>query len=83
MREMELSTPQPSGSATDASLGAAKHLCPYCKSTEIARSHRRGPLEKYLLNLIGVRVYRCDDCARRFYAFAHSHPAPAGQQKVA
>jgi hypothetical protein len=42
---------------------------------EIARSHRRGPIEKYLLRAIRVRVYRCDDCNSRFYGFSHSEAA--------
>jgi DNA-directed RNA polymerase subunit RPC12/RpoP len=50
-------------------------LCPYCSSVEIARSHRRGPIEKYLLRAINVRVYRCDDCNSRFYGFSRSEGA--------
>jgi hypothetical protein len=42
---------------------------------EIARSHRRGSIEKYLLRAIHVRVYRCDDCNSRFYGFSHSEEA--------
>jgi hypothetical protein len=38
---------------------------------EIARSHRRGRIAKYLLRVIRVRVYRCDDCNARCYAFSH------------
>jgi len=50
---------------------------------EIARSHRRGPIEKYLLRAIHVRVYRCDDCNSRFYGFAQSEAAAASKNNAA
>jgi uncharacterized protein with PIN domain len=71
MREVEFSPSQPLGTAAEPILAAARRLCPYCRSVEIARSHRRGPIEKYLLRAIHVRVYRCDDCNSRFYGFSH------------
>jgi hypothetical protein len=72
MRELELPSAVPHSSAAAAIPEAAKRLCPYCRSVEIARSHRRGPIEKYLLRAIHVRVYRCDDCNSRFSGFSHS-----------
>jgi hypothetical protein len=75
MREFELPSSAPHSSAAAAVPGAAKRLCPYCQSAEIARSHRRGPIEKYLLRAIHVRVYRCDDCNSRFYGFSNSEAA--------
>jgi ribosomal protein L37AE/L43A len=71
MRELELPPSLPHAAAAPISA-AARRLCPYCRSVEVARSHRRGPIEKYLLRAIHVRVYRCDDCNSRFYGFAHS-----------
>ena len=60
---------------------AARRSCPYCRSVEITRSHRRGPMEKYFLRAIHVRVYRCDDCNSRFYGFARSEaPVPPKHQ---
>src|ERR1700745_3999541 len=43
--------------------------CPHCSSTEVFRSHRRGPFEKYLFSIIGMRPYRCIKCDSRFYGF--------------
>jgi hypothetical protein len=45
-----------------------KRKCPNCGSVENSRSHRSGPLEKYVLGPIGVRPYRCVHCDVRFYA---------------
>jgi len=70
MHEIELFSDQPGSSATEPILIAGRQLCPYCRSVEIARSHRRGRVAKYLLRVIHVRVYRCDDCNVRCYAFS-------------
>jgi hypothetical protein len=75
MRELELSSPQPIGAAAEPIPAAARRSCPHCRSVEVTRSHRRGPIEKYLLRAIHVRVYRCDDCNSRFYGFSHSEAA--------
>jgi hypothetical protein len=75
MRELELSQSQTLGAAGEPISAAARRLRPYCSSVEIARSHRRGPIEKYLLRAIRVRVYRCDDCNSRFYGFSRSEGA--------
>lgn len=77
MRELELSSSQPLGAAAEPIPAAARRLCPYCRSVEVTRSHRRGPIEKYLLRAIRVRVYRCDDCNSRFYAFCHDAASPS------
>jgi hypothetical protein len=81
MHELELSSPTQHSAAAGAIPAAARRLCPYCRSVEITRSHRRGPIEKYFLRAINVRVYRCDDCNSRFYAFARSEaPVPPKHQ---
>ena len=56
-----------------------KRPCPHCTSTEVFRSHRRGPFEKYLFSMIGMRPYRCTKCEVRFYGFApvNEQDAPA------
>ncbi|HEX9760680.1 MAG TPA: hypothetical protein VGA40_07155 [Candidatus Acidoferrales bacterium] len=41
--------------------------CPLCGSTEVRRSHRRG-LAEAVLNLFGVKPYRCQRCDHRFRA---------------
>jgi hypothetical protein len=68
MHETELFSEQPGSSATAPIPIAGRDLCRCCRSVEIARSHRRGPTEKYPLRAMHVRVYRCDDCNARFYA---------------
>jgi hypothetical protein len=81
MRELELSSSPQHGATAQLIPAAAKRLCPYCRSVEITRSHRRGPIEKYLLRAIHVRVYRCDDCNSRFYGFSRSEaPVPPKNQ---
>jgi predicted RNA-binding Zn-ribbon protein involved in translation (DUF1610 family) len=83
MRELELSSSSPHAAAAAPIPAAAKRLCPYCRSVEITRSHRRGPIERYLLRAIRVRVYRCDDCGSRFYAFSRSEAAVSPKNQAA
>jgi DNA-directed RNA polymerase subunit RPC12/RpoP len=44
--------------------------CPHCQSKATRRSKRRGTFELTVLSLIPMRPFRCEDCDRRFYAFA-------------
>jgi hypothetical protein len=44
--------------------------CPHCNSKNIHRSKRRGIFESYVLSLVPIRPFRCEDCDCRFYAFA-------------
>jgi len=81
MPEIELSSSQQRGSTAGPLPAARNQRCPYCRSVETARSHRRGLIEKYLLRAIHIRVYRCNDCNARFYAF--SHVAAAASPKKA
>ena len=41
--------------------------CPKCAGTDVRRSPRRGFLELIVLSSIGVRPFRCQSCANRFY----------------
>ena len=54
-----------------------KRPCPHCSSTEVFRSHRRGPFEKYVFSVIGMRPYRCIKCDSRYYAFGSPHESTA------
>ena len=45
----------------------SKRPCPRCGGSEVFRSHRRGPMERYLLRAVGVRPFRCVNCNARFY----------------
>ncbi len=62
---------------------AEKRLCPNCGSVENYRSHRNGPLEKYLLGAIGVRPYRCLNCGVRFHAYSRFDEDTSGNNKAA
>jgi hypothetical protein len=62
---------------------AEKRQCPHCRSVEAFRSHRKGPLEKYLLGAIGVRPYRCMNCDARFYAFSRFDEETTVKNKAA
>jgi hypothetical protein len=83
MRELALSPSPQHGAAVGPIPAAARRLCPHCRSVEIARLHRRGPIEKYLFRVLHVRVYRCDDCNARFYAFSRSDPAVPPKNEAA
>jgi hypothetical protein len=82
MPEIELLSAQPNGAASEPLPAVSGRLCPYCRSVATARSHRRGLIEKYFLRAIHARVYRCDDCNARFYAFSRFDP-PASVKKPA
>jgi hypothetical protein len=60
-----------------------KRLCPNCRSAESSRSHRSGPLEKYILGVLGVRPYRCMNCDVRFYAFSRFNEESSPANKAA
>jgi hypothetical protein len=62
---------------------ALTKCCPKCISVEISRSHRKNPLEKYLLGAIGVRPYRCMNCDARFYAFSRFNVESSQTNKAA
>ena len=77
MPETEFTSLQLRGAASQPLAVTSKRLCPYCHGIETAPSHRRGPIERYLLRAIRARVYRCDDCNSRFYAFCHDAASPS------
>jgi len=41
--------------------------CPFCRSLDVRRSHRKGLFEVIFLPLALMRPYRCNDCERRHY----------------
>ena len=43
--------------------------CPYCKSLDVRRSHRRGLFEILVLPFVLLRPFRCEDCTKRHYNF--------------
>ena len=42
--------------------------CPYCRSTKVRRSQRKGFVELVVLPMFGILPYRCQECDQRFYA---------------
>lgn len=54
--------------------------CPYCGSSQIARSHRQGLFEYLLYRVLKLHPYRCLKCDDRHYSFRRSdtptHPIP-------
>jgi hypothetical protein len=43
--------------------------CPNCSGVDLRRSPRRGFVELVLLSSVGIRPFRCQSCATRFYGF--------------
>jgi hypothetical protein len=39
--------------------------CPKCKNLDVRRSHRKGFLETFILPLLLLRPYRCNECQLR------------------
>jgi DNA-directed RNA polymerase subunit RPC12/RpoP len=60
-----------------------KRPCPYCGSSELFRSHRRGVIERYLFPVVGVRPVRCGNCDARFYRLKHSDGSQSQNIKAA
>jgi hypothetical protein len=61
--------------------------CPKCAGTDVRRSPRRGVLELIVLSSIGVRPFRCQSCANRFYGLKRngrgsSSPNPGTHQEA-
>ena len=70
--------------------------CPRCGRSRVHRSRRRGLREKFVLPLVGLRPYRCEDCDHRFLSrsdppddVSHSHSPrqsgsnpPSGQSQM-
>jgi len=44
-----------------------RKACPDCGGRRLARSQRRGILERYVLRALQIRPYRCIICYGRFY----------------
>jgi len=42
--------------------------CPFCGSTRVSRSHRRGLFERIVLSVLRQRPFHCTDCYKRFYS---------------
>lgn len=49
-----------------------RHTCPYCGSSDICRSRRRGFREQFLC-LFWLRPFRCGRCDRRHFGFRWVH----------
>jgi len=47
----------------------AIRCCPYCRSFDVRRSHRRGFLEVMILPLCLMRPFRCEECGVRHFNY--------------
>jgi len=47
----------------------AAHRCLRCGSSHLRRSHRKNAVERFLLPLLLIRPYRCQECKLRQYGF--------------
>ncbi len=45
-----------------------RRICPLCGLRNASRARRRNPRE-YLISLVGIRPYYCQECEYRFHAF--------------
>lgn len=45
-----------------------RKACPHCGQTDCYRTRHYGPIERYLLRLLKLRPYRCENCHHRFYS---------------
>jgi len=57
-------------------LRARRHRCPYCRSEALRRSLMRGIIERWVLRMIGIRAFRCEDCDQRHYGFRPEEAQP-------
>lgn len=60
-----------------------KRNCPYRRSIETFRSHRRGAIKCYLRRGIRRSPYRCLDCDVRYNAFARFDDEASVNKKLA
>src|SRR6185295_16019255 len=71
--------------------GRTLRECPRCKGQYVLRSRSQTALGRRVLRLLGLRMYRCDDCWHRFIGAATrrtgqvavgeagAHPVSAGR----
>ncbi len=52
-------------------------ICEKCarKMQPFYRSHRRGPVERFILSPMNIYPFRCPYCQHRMYAFGRSSPS--------
>ena len=54
--------------------------CPFCRSFDVRRSHRKGLFEVLILPVVLLRPFRCEDCGRRHYNLYFSELLPVGER---
>jgi len=65
---LSVSAVQSSSPEAEAStLSRKPRTCPHCDSTYVARSRRQGLWGMPVVRLLGVHIYRCTECWRRFH----------------
>jgi len=61
-------------------MASPPHLCPKCRSDDIARIPRSRLREK-MIGFFGWRVYRCGECRYRFYDRPSRGTAPRSPER--
>ena len=64
------------GEKTGIFLHRVVRICPYCKSTHVSRSARKGFFERVVIALFSLRPYRCKECEGRYYSFTFLKKVP-------
>src|SRR5579863_6155075 len=58
---------------------STRRVCPCCGSHTFWRSNQRGIIERFFLNLLRIRPYRCSRCDNRFYSRSVSRRISKGR----
>ena len=53
-------------------------VCPRCSSRKIRRTKRKGFWERVILDSVGIRPYRCEECDERFLRYRGQNAATSG-----
>ncbi|HET7841405.1 MAG TPA: hypothetical protein VFM21_07360 [Terriglobia bacterium] len=52
-------------------------VCSECQTEEVRRTHRKGPIERWVLPRFSIYPFVCGMCSRRFRAKVHKdQPVP-------
>ena len=64
------------GERTGICLHLSVRTCPFCQSTRMSRSARRGFFERVVIAFFSLRPHRCVECDRRCYSFTFLKKVP-------
>ncbi len=64
------------GERTGICLHLSVRTCPFCESTRMSRSARKGFFERVVIAFFLLRPYRCVECDGRYYSFTFLKKVP-------